>query len=511
MQSRYRFPTFEVLVVERKVRATNGEIIPIGSRAFDLLLALVERSGKTVNKKELLAVVWQNLLVEESNIQVQVSLLRSQLGPDVIATVPGHGYRLSVQPINDRAVSPSLSALDYPDRRRIAILPFKSKSKSIDMDNLALGISHDIILELSRNSDLRVISHHSSFTFHPDGIVLADIGKRLRSRYLVDGIIDFQNENLSIHVELRDVIDDQLVWAYQETVRESEFPKVRDTLVRKISGSIHTRAQHIEANRAVNNSSVVLGTYAKIWKACGLTAQFTAPSIREARSLLEEIIKLHPNHSSGWAWLAYLNALDAIMRITGEWQPKRHPEFIGQAQTALGIDPDNATAYRALSIGHRAKRDFDAALNAARRGVDVAPSNAHCLQVLAETQCSIGEINAALATIEDVLDLHPYPPAWVYAVHACILWANKRLDEALAAANNGLAEMPHFWPARVVRIYTLHELGRKQDAAGEAFTVLRQMPSLSVNAMMNYWKDTATHLRDRVLDAGLSAGIPLAR
>jgi TolB-like protein len=507
----YRFPTFDVLVAERQVRMQDGTLLNIGSRAFDLLLALIERSGRTVGKKELLHAVWQKLLVEESNIQVQISLLRSQLGKNVIATIPSQGYRLTVQPIKVEPNAIFVQVLDSPDQRRIAVLPFWSKNGSPDIDLLALGIAHEVMTELSRNSDLRVISHHSSFAFSSNGLAFSDIGRRLRSRYLVDGSVDYHEQNFSIHVELRDVIDDQLIWSYQETFSEMEFYKVRDTLVRKISGSVHTRAQHTETTRAMNSSSAALNTFGKIWKACGLATQFTGPSIREARSLLEQIVRSHPNHSSGWAWLAYVNALDMIMRISGEWQPSRYQEFKGQAETALSLDPENATVHRALSIGFRAKRDFDAALVAAKHAVNVAPSNAYCLQVLAEAQCVIGNTTKAIDIIEDTLDLHPYPPAWVYAVHAYILWANRHLDDALAAANNGLAEMPHFWPARVVRIYTLHELGRKQDAAGEAFTILRQMPRLSITALLNYWKDTATDLRKRVMNAGLSAGIPPGR
>lgn len=74
----------------------DGEAVTVGARAFDLLLALVERADRVVTKHELLDVVWPGLVVEENNLQVQVSALRKALGANAIATVPGRGYRLAL-------------------------------------------------------------------------------------------------------------------------------------------------------------------------------------------------------------------------------------------------------------------------------------------------------------------------------------------------------------------------------------------------------------------------------
>lgn len=73
----------------------DGKAIPVGPRAFDVLVTLVERAGDLVSKEELLESAWAGLIVEENNLQVQVSALRKLLGPRTIATVPGHGYRFA--------------------------------------------------------------------------------------------------------------------------------------------------------------------------------------------------------------------------------------------------------------------------------------------------------------------------------------------------------------------------------------------------------------------------------
>ena len=93
---RYRFEAFELLAQERRLLAGDTPIA-IGARAFDVLLTLVAHHDRVVTKHELLERVWPGLMVEENNLQVQVSSLRRVLGPRAIATIPGRGYRLAMR------------------------------------------------------------------------------------------------------------------------------------------------------------------------------------------------------------------------------------------------------------------------------------------------------------------------------------------------------------------------------------------------------------------------------
>src|SRR5262245_31647073 len=96
MQSRFRFGHCELLTGERRL-LVDGHEAPIGGRAFDLLCALIERRNRTVGKDELLDAVWPGLVVEGNNLQVQISTLRKVLGPHAIATIPGRGYKFTME------------------------------------------------------------------------------------------------------------------------------------------------------------------------------------------------------------------------------------------------------------------------------------------------------------------------------------------------------------------------------------------------------------------------------
>jgi DNA-binding winged helix-turn-helix (wHTH) protein len=105
------FGRFRVLLRQRQLLA-DGIPIEIGTRAFDLLLVLLEADGLLVPKEELLTRVWAGIVVSEENLKVQVSSLRKALGADrdVIRTEVGRGYRftgvLCTNTVTDAGQSP---------------------------------------------------------------------------------------------------------------------------------------------------------------------------------------------------------------------------------------------------------------------------------------------------------------------------------------------------------------------------------------------------------------------
>ncbi len=76
----------------------EGRPVALGARAIDVLQALVDHRDRVVTKQELLDLAWPGRVVEENNLQVQISALRKLLGTQAIATVPGRGYRFTAMP-----------------------------------------------------------------------------------------------------------------------------------------------------------------------------------------------------------------------------------------------------------------------------------------------------------------------------------------------------------------------------------------------------------------------------
>src|SRR5882762_4390644 len=93
---RLRFGPFELNVAERSLKKAN-QVIPLGGRAYDILIALLEKAGEVVAKSELIAKAWPDVTVEEGSLRVHLSALRKalgdgQFGNKYIASIQGQGY-----------------------------------------------------------------------------------------------------------------------------------------------------------------------------------------------------------------------------------------------------------------------------------------------------------------------------------------------------------------------------------------------------------------------------------
>src|SRR5712692_1911348 len=93
---RLGFGPFELNVAERSLRKAN-QVVPLGGRAYDILIALLENAGEVVGKAELIARAWPDVTVEEGSLRVHLSALRKalgdgQFGSKYIASIQGHGY-----------------------------------------------------------------------------------------------------------------------------------------------------------------------------------------------------------------------------------------------------------------------------------------------------------------------------------------------------------------------------------------------------------------------------------
>lgn len=124
MRSNFRFGQFELCPGQRAL-LSDGKPLRLGGRAFDILLSLVERRDRVVDCDELLDLVWPGLAVEENNLSVQISTLRRLLGPDVIATIRGRGYRFTastreVVADGDNAAEIVLRSLRQPEGTVVA-------------------------------------------------------------------------------------------------------------------------------------------------------------------------------------------------------------------------------------------------------------------------------------------------------------------------------------------------------------------------------------------------------
>jgi len=139
------FGRFRVLLRRRQLVA-DGMPIELGTRAFDLLLALLEADGSLVTKDELLRCAWPGITVAVENLKVQISALRKALGEDrdLIRTEFGRGYRLTAAIRASSAWTPCQRARRQGRRSNHRLLPQglsrrPARGGPVLRDNLLLG------------------------------------------------------------------------------------------------------------------------------------------------------------------------------------------------------------------------------------------------------------------------------------------------------------------------------------------------------------------------------------
>jgi predicted ATPase/DNA-binding winged helix-turn-helix (wHTH) protein len=177
-----RFGRFELQPHEGRLLA-DGQPVPLGARAFDLLLALAERAGRLVDKATLMDLVWPGLVVQENNLAAQMSALRKALGEDVIATIPGRGYRF-VARLEPRfaATTPAAGAPPPAPGAPLAPVPTAAPAPRL-RTNLPADLPHLLGREQELAALLQLIDRHRLVTVVGAG----GIGKSLLTQHALAG------------------------------------------------------------------------------------------------------------------------------------------------------------------------------------------------------------------------------------------------------------------------------------------------------------------------------------
>src|ERR1051326_2010273 len=102
----YEFDEFRVDAAKRRL-LRGGEVVPLYSKAFDVLLLLLENTGRDLTREQILEAIWPGQVLEDSNLTVNISAIRKALGenaanPRYLITIPGRGYRF-IAPLKENA------------------------------------------------------------------------------------------------------------------------------------------------------------------------------------------------------------------------------------------------------------------------------------------------------------------------------------------------------------------------------------------------------------------------
>jgi DNA-binding winged helix-turn-helix (wHTH) protein/TolB-like protein/Tfp pilus assembly protein PilF len=521
----YEFGPFRLDVSTRRL-VRGDEVIPVTPKAFDILVALIERRDRVVvEKAELMKLVWPDSFVEEANLSQTIFVLRKTLGEDpegnpYIETVPRRGYRFAaeVREVETTLASGVVSKRNWATAAaallaftivavvwafrareavvpaeggltRIAVLPFENLTANRDDDWLASAFSDSLTSGLEGIDNLVTVSRDRIVEFYRqeklreaaaiDATALRRISEKLRLRYYVHGSYLRIGDQLRVVARLVDL--EEGTNDAQETVTDNfaNLLRLEAELASRFSGRLErgrsaNRTRHtpsLESHRAT-----VLGRN-----------EYAAGSYAAAREHLQRAVELDPNYGAAWALLSKtLSRLVAVSTYTSGSIAELQASALATGRKAVELDPDLADGHVALGLAYRWTNRFDAWREASEKSIELNPLLPEAWEHLANFYKSAPEAcgkprdaKRAEEYFHTAIEMDPlFAPAWVNFVHH-LLWEG-RLDQGLRIADEGLRHMPHHPGLRRARGAALLWLKRPAEAE-------QDVRMLSAQSVQDVW------------------------
>jgi len=290
----YEFGPFR-LDASKRLLWREGKQVSLAPKAFETLLALIERRGQLLEKEALMQMLWPDSFVEDANLTVKISQLRKALGEhpqehQYIVTVPGRGYRfvadirmvggteldMENEEVSSEGQTPSRrwlvwpiaavffagiivigarlvnsrrdTALVEPTIRSIAVLPLENLSGDPAQEYFADGMTESLISNLAQIRALKVISRTSVMRYKGLRKSLPEIARELNVDAVVEGAVQRSAGRVRVSAQLIRASTDTHLWAHEYERDQTDVLKLQSEVAEAIANEI--RIQLTAADRA---------------------------------------------------------------------------------------------------------------------------------------------------------------------------------------------------------------------------------------------------------------------
>lgn len=503
---------------QKRVLLKNGELLQLMPKAFDLLSYMVLNAGRVMTKDELMGAVWPDTVVEESNLSLNISILRKTLGEKpsenrYIATIPGQGYKFVadvvstqedeaplIEEMPGRRASPPPAALvsrriafygllvlavivlvvtgvwyryfngskDSGRIRTIAVLPFKPIVPEQRDAALELGMADTLISKLSESGELVVRPVSSVRQFDSIDQDALEAGKQLAVESVLDGSIQRAGSKIRVNVRLLRTKDGRSLWnaTYDEEV--ADIFAMQDSITRKAAEALRVKF----GGRPPYTSN--LAAYQLYMRGRLQVLKATRPELVAGIESFRRAIELDSQYS-----LAHTGLADAYrtLALGGERRPfDVLPQAKAAAMRAVELDETLAEAHTVLaSTLFWCDWDWAGAEQHFRRALELDPNNADAHSEYAFLLSNLGRHDDALAVARRSLELDPLNVR-ANARYGQFLNHAGRTDEALAVLWRTIELDPEYWLAYQFAASAYLARGENSQALTAAETAKRLNP-----------------------------------
>jgi adenylate cyclase len=395
-----------------------------------------------------------------------------------------------------------------PDKTSLAVLPFQNMTGDPQQEYFSDGMAEQLITGLSQTPDIYVTARTSSFAYKGKSMTAQQIADQLGVRYLLDGSVQRDADQVRINVQLIDGRNGNHIWADRYDRKYEDLFVLQDQITMAV----------MEALNAKFTVGVSLSTSLKFYRPnslktyeCYLKGVYhhyrrTRQDVLLARQMFEEAINLDPSFGAAHIGLAHVLMDEVWFRVTKS--PEKSVEHAEQvAQQVIALTSDQPPPYSLLSQISLLKKDMDNAILYGEKAVELNPNDAGCYLSLGMALMFSVRNEEAIKNLETALRLAPLRPLPYVNILAASYMGNKQYDKAILLWSETIERNPDYLFAYQGLTAAYELSGNHEKAWWAAENVMRVNPkfSIAVEEKMSPIKNEAS--KKRYFDALRSAGL----
>ena len=398
-----------------------------------------------------------------------------------------------------KAGLPYTPPLPLPDKPSIAVLAFDNLSGDPEQEYFSDGLTEEIISGLSRIPDLFVIARNSSFIYKGKPVKVQQVGKELGVRYVLEGSVRREGNQVRITVQLIDAKSGHHLWSKRYDHELDKIFELQDEIMRDIL--VEMRAQLTEGVQALvwhksyQAKKINLDAYFKLLQSRWHFFRMNDEGRIMAKRLAEEAIEIDPTYYAPYVMLTFINQENV-------------PLAEKYALKALQLNESFPMAHIAMGQVHLQKRQWEKAISEGEKALALDPNGAEIHNHLGYFLQIDGKFEEAVQLYEKAIRLNPYPPSFYYNRLGSTYAILERYDEAIEVCNKGLKRQPSDLHARFVLAAVYIWKNRKEAAQVEVSEILKAFPLITLSVLEANILHKNKEIFRPWIEAWRKAGIP---
>ena len=307
-------------------------------------------------------------------------------------------------------------------RKSIAVLPFKNMISGAENEWFSDGITEDIMAQLCKIGDLKVISRTSVMLYKETEKTLRQIGEELGVATILEGSVRRADSRVRIVSQLVDAQTDEHIWAETYDRELKDIFDIQSDVAQSIASALKAKLSAEEKERIEKNPTENLTAYDYYLKGREYSLLYRKQDNEIAIQFFKKALELDPDYALAYAGLgsAYVERASTFGFAFAWWD-----SAIDVSQKAISVEPDCAEGHYTLGKACWAKGWLHQSLEAYQKAIDLNPNYYPALSGIGSTYWYMGKFDEALKWVKRAVALNPH------YVHASRLmgWAYGNLED----------------------------------------------------------------------------------